>query len=93
MLSFKKYDAYGQELIPGDVCVRSVNDKVELIVYKGASKGGNQSKGTFGRFLTSKGTRSIKFSSVVSVFDPMGTRRSKPPEIDVLVRQYYESIR
>lgn len=85
-----KKDAYGQVLHPGDVCARSVKDKVELIVYKGESWGGSESKGEFGRFITPQGQRSIKYTSVVLAFDPMSDRRSKAKQVTGLVREFYE---
>lgn len=85
-----KKDAHGQVIHPGDVCARSVKDKVELIVYKGESWGGSTSKGEFGRFITPNGTRSIKYTSVVLAFDPMGERRTKATQVKRLVREFYE---
>ena len=85
-----KKDAYGQVLQPGDVCARAINNKVELVVYKGESWGGSKSKGEFGRFITPSGNRSIKHSSVVFAFDPMGERRAKAEQVTKLVREFYE---
>ena len=85
-----KKDRYGQVLQPGDVCARTVNNKVELVVYKGDSWGGNNSKGEFGRFITPDGTRTIKYTSVVFVFDPMGERHAKAEQVTKLVREFYE---
>lgn len=91
MSSFRdKKDAYGQVLKPGDVCARSNGNKVELVVYKGVSWGGNQSKGEFGRFITTSGSRSLKYTSVIFVFDPMGERRNKAPEVTQITREFYE---
>ena len=86
----KKKDSYDQDLTPGDVCARNINDKVELVVYKGVSWGGSKSKGEFGRFITPGGVRSIKYTSVVFAFDPLSKRRAKTDEITRIIRQFYE---
>lgn len=85
-----KKDAYGQVLTPGDVCARSINDKVELVVYREESWGGSKSKGEFGRFVTPNGTRTIKYTSVVFVFDPLSERRAKTDSVVAITRKYYE---
>lgn len=85
-----KQDAYGQVLQPGDVCAAIVNDKVALVVYKEDSWGGKNSKGEFGRFTTSSGQRTLKYSGVVFAYDPMGKRRSMAREIQEPIRQFYE---
>ena len=91
MLNFReKKDAYGQVINPGDVCARSINDKVELVVYREETWGGNKSKGEFGRFVTPRGTRSLKYTSVVFVFDPMGKRRARTDSITSITRKFYE---
>lgn len=87
---WKKRDAYGQVIHPGDICVRSINDKVELVIYKGESWGGKESKGEFGRFITPSGNRSLKYTGVVFAFDPMGERRNKSEQVTKLVREFYE---
>jgi len=86
----EKKDLLGQVLNPGDVCARSINDKVELVVYRGDSWGGNKSKGEFGRFVTPKGPRSLKYTSVIFVFDPLSKRRAKTSEIVRITKQFYE---
>jgi len=94
MLNFKKYDKYNQEVKPGDVCVRLVKTKheraIEICVYKGDTRG-NNATGKYGRFITPTGTRSIKYSSVIFVFDPMGTRKSDAEEVRILTKQFYEN--
>ena len=85
-----KVDRYGQQLTPGDVCARSINDKVELVIYKGVSWGGPKSKGEFGQFITKNGKTSIKLTNVAFVFDPMSYRRAKSEDITNIIRQYYE---
>lgn len=85
-----KLDKYGQELRPGDVCARSINDKVELVVYRGEVWGAKGSKGDFGRFISSDGSRTLKYTSVVFVFDPLSERRARTSEIVSLTRKYYE---
>ena len=95
MPNFKKLDKKGQELNPGDVCVRLVrtgpySQNLEFIVYKGEVFGGKGSKGEFGRFITPSGQSSIKYSSVVFVFEPVGERRSESDEVQTVLRKYYE---
>lgn len=91
MSSFKdRTDAYGQVIYPGDVCARSVRDKVELVIYREETWGGNKSKGEFGRFVTPRGARSLKYTSVVFVFDPMGKRRARTDSIVRITRKFYE---
>lgn len=87
MLNLKRYDKYGQEMRPGDVCARSNRDKVELVLYKGDAYG---KTGDYGRFITPQGVVSLKFTSVALAFDPMGKRRTQADEVKALVRQYYE---
>lgn len=87
---WSKRDAYGQVLHPGDVCARSIKGKIELVVYKGDSWGGKESKGEFGRFITPNGVRSAKYTSVVYVFDPIGKKHSKAQEVTKMVREFYE---
>lgn len=86
MKNFRKEDRYGVQIRHGDVCVYDN----ELVVYKRESWGGEGSKGEYGRFITSKGMRSLKYSSVVFAFDPMGERRHNSAELNKLVREYYE---
>lgn len=97
MPNFKKHDGQGQELNPGDVCVRLVKDNrnfnkssLEFVVYRGESWGGSKSKGQFGRFSTPHGTRSLKHTSVLFVFDPMGKRRAKSEQVTQVMKQFYE---
>lgn len=85
-----KKDLLGQALHPGDVCARSLNDKVELVVYRGGSWGGANSKGEFGRFVTLNGQRTLKYTSVVFVFDPMSERRAKANEVLSITKKFYE---
>ncbi len=85
-----KRDRYGTQLTPGDICVRAKDDKVEYIVYQKEVFGGKGSKGEFGRFRTSKGPVTIKYTSVVYVCDPMGERKYIPEEILDLTRSFYE---
>lgn len=96
MPNFSKVDSQGQELNPGDVCVRMVKDgkfnksKLEFCVYKKASWGGKNSEGKFGRFETPNGPRSIKYSSVLFVFDPINKRFSQSREAKECTRKFYE---
>ena len=85
-MNFKKEDRYAQHIRPGDICVYDG----ELIIYKRESWGGEGSRGEYGQFITSRGVRSLKYSSVVFAFDPMGERRNASPEITNLVKKYYE---
>lgn len=85
-----KYDKYGQELYPGDICVRDNRGKIELIIYRKESWGGKNSKGEWGNFETLDGATSVKFSSVVFVCDPMGTRKIDTPSSRELTRKFYE---
>jgi len=90
-MSFKdKKDSLGQTIYPGDVCARSINDKVELVVYRGDSWGGNKSKGEFGRFVTPKGARSLKYTSIIFVFDPLSKRRARTSDVIRITRKFYE---
>ena len=90
MLSFDRYDKYGQVLHPGDVCARAAKGGVELVVYKKHSWGTKRSKSEFGRFITPNGERSVKYSSVAFVFNPMGDRRARAEQLTKLVREFYE---
>ncbi len=97
MPNFKKLDTQSQELNPGDVCVRMVKDNrnfnkgsLEFVVYRGESWGGSKSKGQFGRFATPNGTRSLKYTSVLFVFDPMGKRRAKSAQVNEVTKIFYE---
>lgn len=89
MLSFSKHDAYGQVLKPGDVCVYQQKDKgPRFCVYKQEVK--NTTKGQYGRFITDKGIVTLKFTSVIFVFDSITDRRSKDKEVSKLIRSFYE---
>lgn len=90
MLSSKKYDRYGQELRPGDICARSRNDRVDLIMYKGEVFGSKTGKGEFGRFITPDGPSTLKYTSVVFAFDPLSKRRANAEKVKEVIRQYYE---
>lgn len=90
MLNFDKYDRYGEVIRPGDVCARAGRGGAELVVYKGHSWGAKGSKGEFGRFITPDGNRSIKYSSIVFAFDPVGNRRSKAKQATKIIREFYE---
>lgn len=89
-MPFKKYDAHGQPLTVGDVVARSNRGRVELLVYKGESWGGKNSKGEFGRFLGDDGQITVKYNNVIFVFDPMSQRRAKSNQINILIREFYE---
>jgi len=81
MSAFSKYDGWGNEVKPGDVCVRYSNGKLEYIIFKTPVWGGSQSKGEFGKFVTSEGESSLKFKNVLVV---------NKPKIIQLIRKYYE---
>lgn len=94
---WSKRDSSGQVIHPGDVCVRIVRDdrnfnkgSLEYCVYKGEAWGGSGSKGEYGRFITSGGNRSIKYTSILFAFDPMGKRRASTEEIRELTKKFYE---
>lgn len=90
-MSFKdKTDSLGQVIYPGDICARSINDKVELVIYREETWGGSKSKGEFGRFVTPRGTRSLKYTSVVFVFDPLSKRRARTSDVIRITKQFYE---
>lgn len=93
MLDFNKYDKYGQKLRPGNVCVRIVkighDRSIEFCIYK-EDVSGSKSKGTFGRFITPKGLRSLKYQGVIFVFDPISSDVATTPEVRTMVREYYE---
>lgn len=85
-MSFNKTDRYNQPLHPGDICVYDN----QLVIYKKESWGGEGSKGEYGKFITTMGTRSIKYKNVIFAFDPMGERRNKSDEVRELCRKFYE---
>ena len=85
-----KKDAEGNAISPGDVCIRARRHTgCEYCIYVDSVWGGKVSRGEFGRFLTSKGLTSIKYSNILLAFDPMSKRR---PELGVneLIRRFYE---
>ncbi len=92
-LDFNKYDKYNQKLNPGNVCVRLVKDKfttnIEFCIYKEEVRV-SKSKGTYGRFITPQGVRSIKYSNVIYVFDAISEGRSRAEEVKAITKQYYE---
>lgn len=92
MLNFNKHDSYGQVLKPGDVCVMHDKSKgLKFCVYKEEVR--NSTKGEYGKFITAKGTVTLKFTSVVFVFDTLTDRRGKSEEVTKLVRGFYEEVR
>lgn len=90
MSLWEKSDRYGQVIKPGDVCARSRNDKVELVIYKEEVFGGKGSKGEYGRFYSLSGPVTIKYSSVVFVCDPIHGKANQSEPVRELVRKYYE---
>lgn len=96
-MNFDKKDATGQVIHPGDVCVRVIRDgrkfnksSLEFCVYSKPSWGGKGSKGEYGQFITPHGKSSLKFTSVIFAFDPMGERRNKSEQVAKLAREFYE---
>lgn len=85
-----KKDRYNQDIFPGDICARSKNDKIELIIYRKEVFGGKGSKGEFGRFEGLDGATTVKYSSVVFICDPMGKRKNKSDATIALTKKYYE---
>lgn len=85
-MTFDKRDKTGQVIQPGDICVW----ENQLVLYKAPSWGGVGSKGEYGQFITKSGNRSLKFTSVVFAFDPMGTRKNQSTTIKELYREFYE---
>ena len=85
-----KLDKYGYPIQAGDVCAISLNDDVQLAVYKSDSWGGPNSKGEYGRFITPTGVRTLKHSNVVFVFDPLGKRRSTAKLVQTMIQEFYE---
>lgn len=85
-MNFDKHDKTGQVIQPGDVCVW----KGELVLYKAPSWGGNNSRGEYGKFITSSEERSLKFTSVIFAFDPMGARKNQSATVKELCRKFYE---
>lgn len=90
MLDFRKYDALGAEIKPGDICVRGTKSGIEPVIYRGETTANGKSTGKFGRFYTAKGKTSIRYSNVIFAFDPVGDRRNKSEEVQLLTRKFYE---
>lgn len=91
MIDFRKYDRLGAEIEPGDICAYSRNKVIELVIYIGGTKG-SASTGKFGQFYTSKGKASLRYSSVIFMFDPNGSRRNSSKTVNLLVRKFYEGL-
>ena len=91
MLDFRKYDRLGAEIEPGDICAYSRNKVIEPVIYIGGTKG-NAGTGKFGRFYTSEGKVSLKYSSVIFMFDPLSKRRNNSEAVNLLVRKFYEGL-
>lgn len=91
MIDFRKYDRLGAEIEPGDICAYSRNKLIEPVIYIGGTKG-NASTGKFGQFYTSKGKASLRYSSVIFMFDPNGSRRNNSKAVSLLVRKFYEGL-
>lgn len=88
-MSFRepKKDKYGQDINPGDVCVWDGR----LCVYRKHSWGAKGiSKGEYGKFITPEGIRTVKYTSVIFAFDPMGKRRNQSTTVKELCREFYE---
>lgn len=83
---FDKKDGEGNTIRPGDVCIRHKAGKLEYIVFKRDVWGTKLSKGEFGKFITSAGETSMKYSNVLFAFDPASARR---PKLSV-IRKFYE---
>ena len=92
MLDFSKYDMLGAEIRPGDICVVYTKQGIKPVIYIGGTRG-NASTGKFGRFYTPEGKSSIRYSSVIFAFDPLGERRNNSETISKLLRKYYEGVR
>lgn len=90
MIDFNKYDALGQKLHPGDVCIRRFKHSgMEFCIYKGVTKGA-RATGKFGVFITPQGKTSLKLANVVFVFNPFGNRRASTDDINKIIKNYYE---
>ena len=88
--SLVKRDKFGQEIKPGALCIRNDRkEQIEFCIYKGATRG-NNATGKYGRFITMDGKVSIRYSSVVFIFEPSSDRRTQAEEITKLMRSYYE---
>lgn len=83
-------DGVGNIICPGDICIRSLrNGKCEYIIFVDSVWGGETSKGEYGRFISTRGFTSIKYSNVLLAFDPMSTRTASVG-IAELTRKFYE---
>lgn len=87
-----KRDRDGQVLHEGDVCVRITRPGhiPQFCVYKGESYGKKGGKGEYGKFITPDGVTSIKYTSVLFSFDPMGKRRADTEQVREMTRKFYE---
>lgn len=88
MLDFRKLDALGAEIRPGDVCFWASKNGLEPVIYRGETRG----NGKFGRFYTSEGKTTVRYSSVIFAFDPLSKRRNNSETIAKLIRKQYEGI-
>ena len=86
--SLTKRDKYGAELRPGNVCVWGSKAGAILCLYIGDTRG-NNSTGTYGRFYTQTGIRSIAYKSVVLAYDSIGSRIVNHGATKELMRNYY----
>lgn len=91
-----KKDKHGQFIYPGDVCVRlhrssQGTTELQFVSFDKPAWGGEGSKGEYGRFITPSGPSSIKYSSVVFAFDPIGKRKNNSPQVKQVVSEFYES--
>jgi len=91
-LDFRKYDAIGAELKPGDVCVWYSKRGLVPVVYRGETRG-NGNTGKFGRFYTPQGKCSVRYTSVIFAFDPLSDRKNDSEAINKLVRKFYEGLK
>lgn len=86
--SFKRKDKYGQEIMPGDVCVWGGRKGAVICVYIGDTRG-HCASGRYGRFITDSGKRSLSYGTIVFAYDPMGKRKNNSETIKRLLREYY----
>lgn len=91
-----KQDKYGQDIYPGDVCVRMARKTdagpvLEFVVFEKPAWGGEGSRGEYGRFVTTDGRTSIQYKSVIFAFDPIGKRRNRSKQVQSVIAGYYES--
>lgn len=85
LLAHKK-DKYGQAIMPGNVCVYDGR----FVVFKRHSWGGASSKGLYGVFIDNGKEVSVRYSSVLFVFEPSSKRHSEAPVLRKLLKEYYE---